>query len=382
MNSLVIKILKPSASFRGVEYNGRKVEKGQAVLLHRSGFGVIDLQGRNPSWQELRQHLVSHSSGNPRVKLPQFHAILSCKDHSHTPEQLRKVGVDLMDRLGYGGNPMLFYTHHDTRNNHIHIVSSRVGTDGRKIPDRYEAIRSQRILLDLLGRDAGEQFRKAADKALSYRFSSMPQFMLLMEGQGYKGSRKGESLEFFKYGTVQGSLAVSIVASRIAGHRVIHSETGRIRAMIWRESHGLDNTLQDHGRKGEGGPPVWQSELTQHLQRKYGLEFVFFTGKGHQRPYGYAVIDNVKKAVYKGSEIVTLGRMIGVQSVGYRPFVSSAAEREEGGSRDIPIDRSAPLLSDMADDLLKKIIKDSETDVRREEGQSRKRRSRKPGRGG
>jgi hypothetical protein len=52
------------------------------------------------------------------------------------------------------------FTHHDTRNNYIHIVTSRGGQNARKIYDRFEAIRSQRILHDLLGRDKGEHFRK------------------------------------------------------------------------------------------------------------------------------------------------------------------------------------------------------------------------------
>ncbi len=54
-----------------------------------------------------------------------------------------------------------------------------------------------------------------------------------------------------------------------------------------------------------------QSELTRHMHLKNGLEFVFFTGKGHQRPYGYAVIDHAKKTVFKGVDILSMGELTG-----------------------------------------------------------------------
>jgi hypothetical protein len=314
MNALVFKILKPSATFRGVEYNGRKVEKGQAVLLHRSGFGPVGIIGRSPSWRQLQGHLVTHSSSNRRIRQPQFHAILSCRNHSHTPEQLGRIGLSLMDRLGYGGNPMLLYTHHDTRHNHIHIVTSRVGRDGRKVPDRFEAIRSQRILMELLGRDAGDHFKKAVEKALSYRFSTVAQFMLLMESQGYKGLRRGDGVSFIRHGTVQGAVPLSVLDSRSAAPRIGASDRGRVRALILRHADQHDRTLQAQTAGKYGGDMRWQSALTRHLHGRYGLEFVFFTGKGHAKPYGYAIIDHANKVVFKGGDVMGMPELTGTKS--------------------------------------------------------------------
>src|SRR3954453_15951853 len=92
----------------------------------------------------------------------------------------------MMKRLGYGDNPILIYEHRDTKNNHIHIVSSRVGPDGKKIDHNLEGVRANQILNELLKNDPKQSFTNDLNHALSFNFSSVAQFALLVEQQGYK----------------------------------------------------------------------------------------------------------------------------------------------------------------------------------------------------
>jgi hypothetical protein len=67
--------------------------------------------------------------------------------------------------------------HKDTENNHVHVVSSRVGKDGKQIDRDYEQVRAVRNINKVLGYDF----------AMQYRFSTKAQFYLILENQGFLG---------------------------------------------------------------------------------------------------------------------------------------------------------------------------------------------------
>lgn len=69
-----------------------------------------------------------------------------------THEQLVSFARRYMNEMGYGqqDQPMLIYAHHDTDNNHIHVITSRVAPDGQKIDNNHERRRSQDVINRLL----------------------------------------------------------------------------------------------------------------------------------------------------------------------------------------------------------------------------------------
>ena len=76
------------------------------------------------------------SDANPRVKKRQFHAIISVKEKSHSPEELANIAGIYLKSVGYGENSYLIYFHKDTQNNHVQIVSTRADKNGKKVNDR------------------------------------------------------------------------------------------------------------------------------------------------------------------------------------------------------------------------------------------------------
>src|ERR1700761_7164300 len=177
---MVIRILSSPATFAGVGYNTSKVEHDKAELLKAANFGA--LQGLSKvRAEDYRNYLMMVSSRNIRVKNPQFHAAISAAGKTSDKHELVTVAEKWLQGMGYGAQPYLLIFHKDTDNNHIHIVSSRVDANGRKINDSFEKVRAVQVLNRVMGVDELQMI----EKAKAYRFSTVPQFKLLLEKQGF-----------------------------------------------------------------------------------------------------------------------------------------------------------------------------------------------------
>ena len=166
---MIATILPSSTNFHAVEYNERKVAEGKAELVEMLNFGYISNMGEY-STEDLITFLNDYSAKNNRIQKPQFHIAFSCKGHEMTHEQLVSFAHRYMNEMGYGqqGQPMLIYAHHDTDNNHIHVITSRVAPDGQKIDNNHERRRSQDVINRLLQQSENERVGESTAKALEY----------------------------------------------------------------------------------------------------------------------------------------------------------------------------------------------------------------------
>ena len=91
----------------------------------------------------MRRYLPPTSFYNPK---PVIHISLNPHpDDVLTDGQLVAIGEEYMQKLGYGGQPYLIFKHEDIDRRHIHIVSLRVDSNGKKINDSNEFRRSKEI---------------------------------------------------------------------------------------------------------------------------------------------------------------------------------------------------------------------------------------------
>ncbi len=72
--------------------------------------------------------------------------------------------------MGYGDNPYLIYCHADTKNNHVHMVSTRVDKNGNKVDDTFEKIRSQKVLQEILNQDPHMEANAYLENAQAFIF--------------------------------------------------------------------------------------------------------------------------------------------------------------------------------------------------------------------
>lgn len=298
---MIVKILQKSSSFKAVRYNTGKVERDRGELLLVENFGV--LQGiENLRPQDYINYFEAISSRNSRIKYPQFHVAISTKGQAHSKEELSAIAQQWMEGMGYGNQPYLLIYHKDTANNHIHIVSSRVGRDGKKIPDTYEKIRAYRILNQILEENERHTLAHHLQKALSYGFSTRAQFSLLLELQGYGISIADPVCKISKYGRVLDEIDLSIVDTVIANRVSNKARITQIRAIIQRYASNYDNKIQIIDGK-------YSSVLSDFLHKKHGIQFIFH-GKHGRTPNGYTIIDHAAKSVNKGGEIMPLREFI------------------------------------------------------------------------
>lgn len=91
-----------------------------------------------------------------------------------------------MQEMGYGEQPYIIVFHNDTENNHIHLVSTRVGKNtGKKIDDSFEKLKSQRALQKVLEKLQGENLDKELEKLLKYQYSTIKQLEILLARAGF-----------------------------------------------------------------------------------------------------------------------------------------------------------------------------------------------------
>lgn len=309
---MIVKILQSSATFNAVSYNTDKVETGKGELVAVEGFGVLQgLEDIRP--QDYVNYLMAQSARSPRTKHPQFHAVISCKGRSHSREELSSLAHQWIKGMGYGEQPYLLIFHKDTDNNHIHIVSTRVDRNGKKINDSFEKLKAYKVLDNILGVDRKEMKDKVLSDILGYGFSTLAQFKLLFERQGYIVREKGTILQAIKFGEVQSEIQREDVDLKMSSFKKDVGRLAQIRAIVYKYAQEYDITLSESSeahnvrsaRKQE-----YSSALTEMLNAKFGIEIVFHSSEG-KPPYGYTIIDHKDKMVYKGGDLMPLSKLIG-----------------------------------------------------------------------
>jgi hypothetical protein len=280
---MVIRILGSSATFNGINYNFEKLALGTAELMSIRNFGA--LQGLDGLRQEdYKNYLRMISAGNNRVKLPQLHAVVSAKAHSHTKHELTALAIKWMAGMGYEDQPCLVFFHRDTGNNHVHIVSTRVGRDGKKISSAYEHIRAVNVMNKLMGLDENQQVLKDIAKAKVYKFSTIAQFKMLLENMGYK-LKDNDVIRF-------GKKLAQVDYDRL---ELREADAGRARQ------------LQAIFRKYISIYDFERFEAAIHEQ--HGVQLMFHAKDG-KAAYGYTIIDHAKKNVFKGSVVMSLRELM------------------------------------------------------------------------
>ena len=134
-------------------YNFKKVEKGEASILH-----AAELYQNKEGRYTMEDVLVDMEALIPkkcRTKKTVFHCSLNPHpDEKLSDETLMQIAREYMEALGYGNQPYIVFKHNDIAREHIHIVSLRVNSKGEKINDRFEKRRSKQIT-DALERKYG-----------------------------------------------------------------------------------------------------------------------------------------------------------------------------------------------------------------------------------
>ena len=296
---MIITILPSSANFHAIAYNEMKVEKGVATLLEAQN--ILGLRPENYTPEKLRQFFLDYSSRNTHIQNAQFHVAVSCKGSEYTHEQLLDIAHRYLKEMGYAeeGQPLLIYAHHDTDNNHIHIITSRVAPDGHKIDHNHEKRRShqvtQKIMEEYTGQKQEPEVNDIVKEALSYRYTSKAQFCAIMESLGYdcKDDDEKPLIHLYRGGGELGTIQVQLIMQHaLKENRPDNRRRQQLRAILQKYRNLSAN----------------KEELAAHMKKKFGISLVF-VGKA-DTPYGYILVDHKSKTVFKGGDFLSIKELL------------------------------------------------------------------------
>ena len=125
-------------------YNFKKVRQEEATVLLANG--LYQNQDGKYSMEQVLSDMRQLILDKCRKKNTVFHCSLNPHpDEKLSDERLVQIAKEYMEALGYGKQPYIVFKHNDIAREHIHIVSLRVDSKGRKINDKYEGRRSKKI---------------------------------------------------------------------------------------------------------------------------------------------------------------------------------------------------------------------------------------------
>ena len=137
---MVARITTPHSIQRALNYNEQKIKKGQAELLHAMNF-LKDVEQLN--FYDKLKRFTDLINLNERAKTNSLHISLNFhNDDGLMKEKLIKIADEYMHKIGFGEQPYLVYQHHDSGHPHIHIVTTNIKADGKRI-DTFNIGRNQ-----------------------------------------------------------------------------------------------------------------------------------------------------------------------------------------------------------------------------------------------
>lgn len=164
---MIAKIGKGSNMYGAILYNQQKVdsENGAVLLLNK----IPDTMNGRYSVAYFNKCFEPYLSANIKTEKTVRHISLNPNPKDKvSDEQFTEMAQEYMERMGYGNQPYIVFKHTDIDRTHIHIVSTCVGIDGKKIPDDYDHPRSMAVCRDLEQKynlhKATEQEQKQANK--------------------------------------------------------------------------------------------------------------------------------------------------------------------------------------------------------------------------
>jgi hypothetical protein len=128
---MVTKITTPKSINRALNYNEQKVKAGKAECLYAGNF--LNEANELNFYQKL-QRFEHQNSLNQKAKTNTLHISLNFDlQDKLSRENLVEIASGYMDKIGFGEQPYLVYEHHDAGHAHLHIVTSSIQCDGRRI---------------------------------------------------------------------------------------------------------------------------------------------------------------------------------------------------------------------------------------------------------
>ena len=331
--------------FPGAKYNEDKVAAGVAELMlmanvserlrqtvetmHRFGLDAA---------AEVERYLKERSKnyGNTNTDRFQFHVSASVEGRTMTPKELTDFARELMKGMGYEKQPYFVYAHHDTDNNHVHILSTRIQPNGYAISDHQDIRRLSACANRILSSD----INKDIERIFSYDYETEGQFANVVRSFGFKMEKSLDGYRLLKNGGDAGNISVGDIFNHITKNSQkrkdratqLHAIVKKYKTEIAEGKYQSLNSPEVSKSKkkkptrpktnpdikkilDKNGNPLSkerQEQLQQlifTLKKSFGIDVYFQKDKNGQ-VRGYGIVDHSGKIAFDGSKVMKLRELI------------------------------------------------------------------------
>lgn len=331
-----------------LNYNENKVKEGVATCIQENLFNCnVD----RLSFYDKLKTFQGFITRNHRATTKAVHISLNFDPSEKIDkETLRGIATQYMDKIGFGRQPYLVYQHFDAAHPHIHIVTTNIQQDGK------------RIILYNIGRNQSEKARKEIERDFglvkasgkkwneaevinaidvkqavygkletkrtisntvrfvtrSYKFTSIPELNAVLRQYNVMADlgKEGSQMNLKKgllYRLVDENglkVGMAIKASAIYGKPILANLEKQFKVNeVLRRPH-RQRLIQSIDNSFRGIESVTKSAFVQALA-KDGI-FVLLRQNEEGRIYGITFVDNKTKVVFNGSD---LGKAYGAKAI-------------------------------------------------------------------
>ena len=335
---MVAKITIPKSIEAALNYNEKKVQKGNAVCLHVANYLN---EAKDMNFYQKLNGFERVNILNDRATTKTLHVSLNFDPSEKiVDDKLLKIAELYMNKIGFGEQPFIIYKHEDAGHPHIHIVSTTIKADGSRINThnigRNQSEKARKEIEQLYGLVKAERQQQLmkpgikpvdAQKAIygksetkqsisnvvgavfsQYKFTSLPEFNAALKQFNVVADRGKEEGRIYKNRglvyrilDVNGNkVGVPIKASSIACKPILDNLEKKFtnndpskEALKQRTKNAIDDCLQTS--KGD------MKNLVDGLLQKQIYTVLRQNTEG--RLYGITFVDNQNKVVFNGSDL-------------------------------------------------------------------------------
>lgn len=322
-----------------LHYNENKVTANEAHLLMASGFAA-DVTGMNLEQKLQRfEHLTML---NGKVKTNALHITLNFDNQDKlSDEKLQQITSLYMEKIGFGDQPYLVYKHRDAAHPHIHIATTNMKADSKRIDIHGIG----RTLSEIARKELEKEFKlvwaegrqlsnvlgiKTADieKALygktptkrtitnivnavirTYKFTSLAELNAVLKQFNVIADRGKDTTMMFQknglmYSIINGKgkqVGVPIKASAIYDRPTLANLAKEFEKNIEKRKPFRDNLKERIEAVFNKYGTITKATLVAELQ-KQNINMVF-RQNDQDFTYGVTYVDNKNKTVFNGSDL-------------------------------------------------------------------------------
>ncbi|UCS95226.1 relaxase/mobilization nuclease domain-containing protein [Echinicola marina] len=165
----MVAVIKTGHSIhRILNYNENKVKQGVAKCI---GAGNYPVDPDKMSFTMKLNRFLKQMELNEKTKRNSVHISLNfdVSENHLSKEKLLEIADSYLDKIGFGRQPYLVYQHHDAGHPHIHLVTTNIEADGKRIDLHHLGIRKSEPARKTLEKEFGLVEAEAQKKDENYK---------------------------------------------------------------------------------------------------------------------------------------------------------------------------------------------------------------------